>query len=146
MSRLDRDLYFMAIALVVAQRSSCLKRQVGCVITINNRTLSTGYNGPPSKYPHCKSCARELVATGSPYYNCPAIHAEANAIVMALKNYHDLSDAVMYCTLKPCFECLKLAMNCGIKKVIYSDKIYTDGIPLYEDMVGILSIELIRLT
>ena len=155
MSRLDRDHYFMAIALVAAQRSSCLKRQVGCVITINNRTLSTGYNGPPSEYRHCTSCARENVESGSPYYNCPAIHAEANAMVMALKNSHGFTDATMYCTLEPCFECLKLAMNCDIRKIVYnegiekiesSDYITGNEFKLYSDMVEELNIEIIKLT
>ena len=145
MSRLDRDHYFMAIALVVAQRSACLKRQVGCVITLNNRVLSTGYNGPPSKYPHCTVCARDNVITGSPYFNCPAIHAEANAIVMALKNSHDFEGAEMYCTLEPCFECLKLAMNCGIKKIVYGNSI-PSAFYLYNEMIEELNIEIIQLT
>ena len=146
MSRLDRDHYYMAMALVAAQRSSCLKRQVGCVITTNDRTLSTGYNGPPSKYPHCIKCARDKVTSGSPYYNCPAIHAEANAIVMALRNSHDFTDAIMYCTLEPCFECLKLAMNCGIKRIVFKDRIPAPCLPLYKDMAQKLNIEINQLT
>ena len=146
MSRLDRDHYFMAIALVVAQRSACLKRQVGCVITINNRTLSTGYNGPPSQYPHCVTCGRENVESGSPYHNCPAIHSEANAIVMALKNNPDLTDATMYCTLEPCFECLKLAINCGIKKIVYKDRLGTQWSDIYIHVLNVLNIEINQLT
>ena len=51
--RPDWDEYFMDIAILVARRSSCLRRSVGAVLVRENRILTTGYNGAPSGLRHC---------------------------------------------------------------------------------------------
>ena len=40
MDRLDFDRYAMDIALVVATRSTCRRRQIGAVITLNERIIA----------------------------------------------------------------------------------------------------------
>ena len=45
--------YFMDIAYLVAERSTCLRRRVGAVAVLDRRILATGYNGAPSGVPHC---------------------------------------------------------------------------------------------
>ena len=48
------DEYFMAMAMLVATRSTCIRRQVGCVLVDENKNiLATGYNGVVSGHPHC---------------------------------------------------------------------------------------------
>jgi len=47
------DSYFMRLAYQVRERSSCHHRKVGALIVRENRILSTGYNQPPSGFPHC---------------------------------------------------------------------------------------------
>ena len=49
------DEYFLAIARVVASRADCRRRQYGCVITVERRIVSTGYNGAPAGEPGCLS-------------------------------------------------------------------------------------------
>jgi hypothetical protein len=51
--RPDWDTYFMRLALLASRRSNCMKRAVGAVIVMDNRVISTGYNGTPrgTKYP-----------------------------------------------------------------------------------------------
>jgi deoxycytidylate deaminase len=46
------DEYFMRIAHVVSSRSTCLRRLVGAVIVKDQKILSTGYNGAPSRITH----------------------------------------------------------------------------------------------
>ncbi len=60
------DDYFMEIALVVAKRSTCLRRQVGAVIVKGKQIVSTGYNGAPAGHVHCADigCARANVPSG----------------------------------------------------------------------------------
>jgi dCMP deaminase len=41
------DRYFLEIAGVVAERSTCLRRKVGAVLVKDKRILTTGYNGAP---------------------------------------------------------------------------------------------------
>lgn len=113
--RISRDKYFMEITKLVAKRSPCLSRQVGAVVVGDNRIISTGYNGPPAKYPHCTKCNRSIV--GKDLDLCPALHAEANAILEAKNNSR--IPIVVYVTTEPCFECCKLIAMAGIKKIIY---------------------------
>ena len=39
------DEYFMKIAMLVAERSTCRRHHVGAVIVKNKQILTTGYNG-----------------------------------------------------------------------------------------------------
>src|SRR3984957_11565582 len=47
------DQYFMTITRVVAERSTCLRAQVGAVIVRDRSILATGYNGSPAGLVPC---------------------------------------------------------------------------------------------
>lgn len=114
--RLTRDQMLMAIASVVAMRSTCGRKQVGAVISCEGRVISTGYAGPPSKSEHCS----ELCLQASQSSGCQrTIHAEANAIAYAARHGIATAGAELHCTLSPCINCAKLIINSGIKKVTY---------------------------
>jgi len=122
------DLRFMGIAELVASWSSCAKedRQVGAVLVIDNRILTTGYNGAPSGVQSCKErgeCLRikKGIKSGTMQEICYAVHAEQNAIVQAarLGIATGREGVVIYCTHQPCVICAKMIINSGIKKVIY---------------------------
>jgi dCMP deaminase len=53
------------------------------------------------------------------YNYCRASHAEANAIAQAARFGISLEGASLYCTLAPCYVCLKLIASAGIKEVYY---------------------------
>jgi len=57
------DSYFMKLAYQVRERSSCHHRKVGALIVRENRILATGYNQPPSGFPHCDEteCIRDAL-------------------------------------------------------------------------------------
>ena len=61
MPRPDWNTYFMNFARLAAQRSTCLRRQVGAVIVRENMILATGYNGAPKGLAHCakSGCIRQ---------------------------------------------------------------------------------------
>ena len=46
-NRMSKVEHYLAIALVVSKRSTCLKRRYGAVIVNNDEIISTGYNGNP---------------------------------------------------------------------------------------------------
>jgi dCMP deaminase len=52
------DQYFMNLCDAIASKSPCLSRKIGCILVRDNVILSTGYNGPPRKAPHCDSLER----------------------------------------------------------------------------------------
>ncbi len=117
------DVYFMRIALLVRERSSCFHRKVGAVIVRGNRILSTGYNQPPSGFPHCDQigCIRDDldIKSGENQEICYALHAEQNALMQAARFGIATEGATMYVTHKPCSVCARLIINAGIKRVVY---------------------------
>jgi dCMP deaminase len=115
------DDYFMAVALLSAQRSKDPSTQVGaCIVSAQNKIVGIGYNGFPIG---CSDDELPWEREGEPLktkypYVC---HAEMNAIVNS--TMADLSGCRMYVSLYPCNECAKLIIQIGIKKVVYlSDK------------------------
>jgi len=122
LERPDWDHYFMQIASVVATRSTCLRRQVGALLVLNKRILSTGYNGTPSGLSHCRDvgCLREdlKVPSGERHELCRGLHAEQNAIIQAAIHGVAIRDSVLYCTHYPCAVCAKMLVNAGIRSVV----------------------------
>jgi dCMP deaminase len=120
--RPSREHTNMQIAQIVSQRGTCARMQVGAVITINDKIVATGYNGPAAGEEHCgglcdttKGCTR-------------AIHAERNAIKNMGKGYSSLDkgDAEVYVTHQPCYDCanIMLAMLSPVR--VYYKNIYRD--------------------
>ena len=128
--RPDWNKYFMTMAFLVATRSTCLRRKVGAILVRDRRILATGYNGPPSGFPHCEitGCLRSKlnIASGERQEICWGIHAEQNAIIQAATFGVSTNDATLYCTTKPCITCAKILANAGIEK-IYTAQDYPDN-------------------
>ncbi len=144
--RASWDEYFMQIAEIVKTRSTCLRRQVGALIVKDNRIITTGYNGAPEGIKHCSdlgSCLRsELkIPSGERHELCRALHAEQNAIIQAAKIGVSTQGATMYVTLQPCVICAKMAINAGIKKIVYKGD-YPDELSL--NMLNEAKVELIK--
>jgi len=115
MNSISWDKYYLSMVSAVARKSHCMSRQIGAVLVKDNVIISTGYNGPPRKVPHCDVRlrwdralqARFKKARMTPpdrliklhqcprrelgYFSsealelCPAVHAEANCIVQAAR-------------------------------------------------------------
>ena len=114
------DSIFMDLAVNLAQRSHCVKAQVGAVLTKDTRIISIGYNGPPAG---THNCDEEWPETGCPRdsrNSCSlALHAEENAILYATKNGAALEGSTLYITLSPCLPCARLIFSSGIKEVFF---------------------------
>lgn len=62
MTRPSKHEYYMGIALQVAKRGTCLRRNYGAVIVKNDQIISTGYTGAPRGVQNCIDighCPRE---------------------------------------------------------------------------------------
>jgi dCMP deaminase len=122
--------YFMEMAFLVSQRSTCLRRKVGAVIVKNNQVVSTGYNGSPKHLPHCSDtgCLRAQlkVPSGERHELCRGVHAEQNAIIQAAINGSSLKNAVLYCTNQPCSICTKLLINAEIDTIYVADNYHDE--------------------
>lgn len=138
--------YFMDIAYLVAERSTCLRRRVGAVAVLDRRILATGYNGAPSGVPHCleAGCLRAQlgIPSGQRHEICRGIHAEQNVIIQAAVHGISLRGAELFCTTYPCFICAKMLINCGIKRIWISEN-YPDE--LSKNMLAEAGVEVIHL-
>lgn len=119
---------------------------VGAVIVNNNkRIIASGYNGSPPGLPHCNEfrcvqCGtiytpKESDITGHTCNVCQdggklegghvmvdghcvrTIHAEMNAIIQCALDGVSPLGANLYCTASPCYDCAKVIIRAGIRKV-----------------------------
>jgi dCMP deaminase len=122
MARKSWDRYFIDIAGLVSERSTCLRRKVGAVLVRDKRILSTGYNGAARGLAHCDQvgCLREAMSipSGERIEVCRGIHAEQNALVQAATFGINVSEATLYCTHEPCITCSKMLLNAGIRQFV----------------------------
>jgi dCMP deaminase len=118
------DEYFMKLAWLVAERSTCVRHHVGAVIVRDKRILTTGYNGAAAGTKDCLElgCLRnELnIPSGTRHEICRAIHAEQNAIIQAGTHGININGGTLYCTHSPCILCAKMIANAKIKRVVMS--------------------------
>lgn len=125
MTRPSIDETMLEVARTLSLRGTCMKRQVGCVVTdFNDNILSTGYNGQPWGHTHCDEYS-PCPAFIDPKLPCIAIHAEVNALVKC----PDLTKAHMiYITEAPCLKCTLLIQNTKIVFIVYPEENTFHGI------------------
>ena len=134
MTRPDTDEYFLKIASVVAERSTCRRHHVGAVAVRNKRILATGYNGAPSGVKDCLElgCLRDElnIPSGTRQEVCRGIHAEQNVIIQAGLHGVSLEGSTIYATHTPCVLCAKMLVNARIKRYVsfgeYNDAAFID--------------------
>jgi dCMP deaminase len=153
MPRIPVDLIYMQMAYQIAKLSYAKRRRVGCVIVKDTQIISTGYNGTPHGFEN--ECEEDQIR----YYENPdhaatleekgyacengccskevtrreVLHAESNALAKISKSTLSSNGADLYTTTCPCFDCAKLIIQSGIKRVFYSED--------YRDMSGVALLE-----
>jgi len=134
MKRLSIDEYFLKIASVVAERSTCRRHHVGAVAVKDRHLLTTGYNGAAAGLKDCLElgCLRDQnnIPSGTRQEICRAIHAEQNVIIQAALHGASLEGSTVYCTHTPCIICAKMLVNAKIKRFVsfgkYADNFFID--------------------
>ena len=136
LERRDKINYYLDLAEVVAQRSTCLRRRYGAVIVQNDEVISTGYVGAPRGRKNCTDinfCIRSKmnVPRGERYELCRSDHAEANAIISSSRN--KMLGSTLYLVgiecdtgeyvenANSCSMCKRMIINAGIAHVIIRD-------------------------
>ena len=122
--QLKLDERYLRMALIWAENSYCIRRQVGALLVKDKMIISDGYNGTPSGFENI--CEDENDKT-KPY----VLHAEANAITKVAKSNNSSDGATLYVTSSPCLECSKLIIQSGIRRVVFSEAYrINDGVEL----------------
>ena len=134
LTRPDIDEYFLKIASVVAERSTCRRHNMGAIAVRDKHILTTGYNGAPSGLKDCLElgCLRDEmnIPSGERHEICRGIHAEQNVIIQAALHSVSFEGSTIYCTHTPCVLCAKMLVNAKIKRFVsfgkYSDDTFID--------------------
>ena len=134
LTRPDSDEYFLKIASVVAERSTCRRHHVGAVAVRDKHILATGYNGAPAGFKDCLElgCLRDElhIPSGTRQEICRGIHAEQNVIIQASLHGVSLEGSTIYATHTPCVLCAKMLVNARIKRYVsfgrYDDNAFID--------------------
>ena len=133
MDRVSKENYYLDIAEIVSERSTCLRRRFGSIIVKNDSIVATGYNGAPRGRKNCSdlaSCKREEmnIPRGERYELCRSVHAEANAIISASRR--DMVGGTIYLVGRDartgellhdatsCAMCRRQIINAGLEKVV----------------------------
>ena len=133
MKRISKDQYYLNIAKEVSKRSTCLRRHYGAIIVKNDEIIATGYNGAARGESNCCDIYDSCPRSGKPhnsgdYSDCPAVHAEQNAIISASRK--DMLGATLYLagrdvvnnvdleSCEPCPICKRMIKNAGIDWII----------------------------
>jgi dCMP deaminase len=112
----------MAIADVVAHRTTCSRRAVGAVaVDADGYLLGTGHNGQYAGSLHCNEgnpCSGANSPSGTNIDGCAAIHAEQNLLLHCgdPRKIH-----TVYVTTCPCVSCLKLLLGTNTQRIVFSE-------------------------
>lgn len=136
MERRDKVNYYLDLAKMVSQRSTCLRRHYGAVIVKNDEVISTGYVGAPRGRANCTDlgeCIRVKldIPRGERYELCRSVHAEANAIISASRDKMigsalylvgvEAADGEYVKNSCSCSMCKRMIINAGIETVYIRD-------------------------
>jgi len=115
---MTKDVWFLAQAVLASAQSTCIRRNVGCILVDdNNHVMATGYNGVPRGHKHCINtpCPGANYKSGEGLNLCYAIHAEQNALLQC-SNVEKI--VTCYTTTVPCVTCTKLLLNTGCQRIV----------------------------
>ena len=117
--QIQYDKVCMKMAKTLSELSYAQRNKVGCIIVSpKGQIISQGYNGTPTGYDNCCEYTDE---NGNLATKKEVLHAESNAISKCAKWLSSTEDATLYVTLSPCFECAKVIIQAGIKRVCYNE-------------------------
>tara|TARA_R110002020_G_scaffold210252_11_gene416277 strand:+ start:310 stop:774 length:465 start_codon:yes stop_codon:yes gene_type:complete len=131
------DKIYMKMAEQLSELSYAERKKVGSLIVKENQIISEGYNGTPSGFPNsCEQVAferGEAGAVGVPTKTKrEVLHAESNAITKLARSTNSSDGATLYVTMAPCYDCSKLIIQAGIKRVVYKNFYHDNGLFLLE--------------
>ncbi|QQS35929.1 MAG: cytidine/deoxycytidylate deaminase family protein [Ignavibacteriales bacterium] len=124
------DEYFLKLAMLASERSTCPRMHCGCVLVKDRFVLATGYNGSIPGLPHCEDVGCLIVENHCVRTN----HAEINALVQAAIHGINIKGSTAYITNMSCTTCAKALIAAGIMRVVvFSDFHDTLATQFYTD-------------
>jgi dCMP deaminase len=115
----------MTLADAMSLRSRCGKKVGAVIVSVEERVVATGYNGPPAglvvpEHGSCKTFCSRLNQSPKPasYDSCPSNHAEINALLWSSRQ--ERLGGTIYITTAPCMSCAKAIANSGLAMAVWT--------------------------
>ncbi|OMJ90043.1 hypothetical protein SteCoe_7725 [Stentor coeruleus] len=129
------DIYYARMAELVSKRAGCLHHKNGCIITNNNRIVSTGYSGILKTHIQCVDGGCEVCYHNLPG-ECICTHAELGTIIEG--KIAKVKGSTMYVRLFPCIFCAQAIIQAKIALVVYSDEqSFDENVKEYMEKAGV---------
>jgi len=112
------DEYFLKLAMLTSERSTCPRMHCGCILVKDRFVLASGYNGSIPGQPHCDDVGCLIVDNHCQRTN----HAEINALVQSARHGINVTGCTAYITNMSCTTCAKALIASGIVRVV----VFTD--------------------
>lgn len=125
----DED--YMLLAKYAARESTCVKKQLGCVLVITRgrKGYIQGTNGPPYPLGKCDPCPRLNSHGGTGLDKCRAVHAERRVLLLAAKFGFCTKDAILYSYMGvPCSQCMLELIEAGVAEIVCQRETYYDSL------------------
>jgi len=115
--------YWLRIAENVGKASTC-RLPVGCILVHRNTIVGMGYVGSVHGDYHCNEQGHiecEVDYRGQRRKTCiRTVHAEVNAILKCTVRGNKMTEWIScYSTHEPCFDCTKLLLQIGVRKIYF---------------------------
>jgi dCMP deaminase len=118
-SRFER--YMKTRLFELATHSKCVAYSVSAIaVNDNDEEVSHGLNGTPSGYINC--CEQFPDGKTPEHHEWSShheLHAEVNLVIKAMKNGKSIEGCRVFVSHKPCKDCTKLLIGCGVKSISY---------------------------
>lgn len=119
---------FFRAAEAISELSDSARAQIGCVVALKHRIVSSGYSSGTKCYPI--QFGIELHRFGEDSNHRGKVHAEIHALLPLLKQHADLSRADVYVVrrrkdgslamARPCPGCISLLKENGLRRAYFS--------------------------
>ena len=123
-NQIELDKTYLQMAETWGKLSKAERKKVGCLIVKDGQIISDGYNGTPAGYDNnCETVNENFhpLAKNKLETKQEVLHAESNALMKLAKSTNSSADSTVYLTMSPCFECSKLMIQAGVKRLVYSE-------------------------
>jgi dCMP deaminase len=114
----DQDAHYMALAFEEAQKATCDRARVGCVLRHpHTGRMVRSHNTAPGGSPVCDDVGH-LMHDG---HCCRTTHAEIAALAIAATSATAITGATAYLTHAPCIGCAHALIAHGIVRIVYAN-------------------------
>lgn len=123
------DQHYMWLAQQAAHASTCVKKQLGCVLVLTRGSggYIQGSNGPPYPLKRCDPCPRLNSHNATDLGKCRAVHAERQVLLRAARFGFCTKDSVLYSYMGvPCSSCMLELIEAGVAEIVCLRETYYD--------------------